>query len=134
MSERTTTRGACLCGAVTLELTTDAGTVMVHCHCAMCRKTAGGSFATWIDVPAADARINGELRAFRSSPDVARSFCAGCGTAVSWQRDGEPIITIHAGLVDGDPGCRPRAHIWTEHKAPWVTITDGLPAYPRSRF
>ena len=41
------TRGVCLCGTVQYEI---AGPfqMMMHCHCSMCRKHHGGSFATFV--------------------------------------------------------------------------------------
>lgn len=34
------------------------------------------------------------------------------------------------GSLDGDPGHRPRAHIFVDSKAPWDRITDDLPQHP----
>jgi hypothetical protein len=36
---------------------------------------------------------------------------------------------VAAGTLDGDPGVRPREHIFVGSKAPWHEITDALPQY-----
>jgi hypothetical protein len=42
------------------------------------------------------------------------------------------LVNIPAGGLDGDPGVRPALHIYTAYKAPWFTITDGLPQFEES--
>jgi RimJ/RimL family protein N-acetyltransferase len=34
---------------------------------------------------------------------------------------------IPAGLLHGDPGTKPERHIFVEHEAPWMPLTDSLP-------
>ena len=38
---------------------------------------------------------------------------------------GEVVV----GTLDGDPGMRPREHIFVGSKAPWYAIADRLPQY-----
>jgi hypothetical protein len=40
-----------------------------------------------------------------------------------------PYVVIPMGGVEGDPGGRPRAHIFVDSKAPWFEIADDLPQY-----
>src|SRR5690606_39341635 len=49
------TRGACLCGSVRYEFVEPLAAI-VHCHCSMCRKHHGASFATWAVGPAGALR------------------------------------------------------------------------------
>src|SRR5438309_11769258 len=102
--------GSCLCREVRLEIAASSQTWMEHCHCSMCRKAHGASFVTWIDVPRGAFRwLAGEasLGRYRSSADVERLFCARCGSGLVGQRDGAPELSVAAGVLDGDPGCRP---------------------------
>jgi len=39
------------------------------------------------------------------------------------------IVLVPGGALDQDPGVRPQAHIFVASKAPWATITDGLPQF-----
>jgi hypothetical protein len=38
-------------------------------------------------------------------------------------------MSVPAGLLEGDPGVRPKLHVFTSSRAPWWEITDGLPQY-----
>lgn len=50
---------------------------------------------------------------------------------------GSPLASMHSGVVgevvvgtvDGDPGARPREHIFVGSKASWHQITDSLPQH-----
>jgi hypothetical protein len=131
------TKGSCLCGQVRFEIATTPETYMEHCHCSMCRKAHGASFVTWIDVPTGDFALlsgEGDVARFRSSPDWTRAFCRHCGSSLFGQRDGSPWISIAAGVLDGDPGCRPSVHIFVASRAPWVTPEAGLPQYDERRL
>jgi len=131
-------QGSCLCGAIAW---TASGPfeLMAHCHCSMCRKAHGASFATAVGAPLANFRFDrGVDRVIRyeSSQRTARNFCTRCGSVVpsvpNGPSEGERIF-LPAGCLDDDPGVRPIAHIFTASKAPWHEINDALPrfaAYP----
>jgi hypothetical protein len=38
-------------------------------------------------------------------------------------------MSVPAGLLEGDPGVRPRLHVFASSRAPWWEITDDLPQY-----
>jgi hypothetical protein len=38
---------------------------------------------------------------------------------------------VPAGLLESDPGVRPRLHVFTSSKAPWWEINDKLPQHAR---
>jgi hypothetical protein len=122
--------GSCLCGAVRYEIT-GSFEAAGHCHCPMCRKSHGAAFATWAFVDPHQFRwTSGEefLERYASSPGRERCFCRKCGS---------PLVSTHSGqitevvleTVDGDPGVRPREHIFVGVRAPWYEITDTLPQY-----
>jgi hypothetical protein len=129
---------SCLCGAVRFQVRTSEASAMEHCHCGMCRKAHGASFVTWIDVPRAALRLERGadlLRRYRSSADAERIFCGECGASLLWQRDGADQVSLAAGILDGDPGCRPAAHIYVGSRAAWVEpgAPDQLPQYAAGR-
>lgn len=123
-------RGSCLCGGVKYELRGQP-MGMYHCHCGTCRKANGASNATNVFFPrAAFTIVEGEalLSKYESSPDKHRYFCSRCGSPVySHAQKTAGMVSIRAGLLDGDPGVRPQAHVFVASKAPWTTIADGLP-------
>ena len=123
-------RGSCLCGKVKYQL---RGTpaAMYYCHCGMCRKATGSSFATNIVVRAKDfTLVSGDevLGAFESSPNFRRHFCKACGSPIYSQREStNHILSVRCGTLDADPVVRPTVHAYVASKAPWVQIRDDLP-------
>ena len=125
-----TIKGSCLCGAVTYEIDGEFQFVG-NCHCSICRKSHGAAFATWGIIDPEDFRwLSGEnfVQGYESSPGRKRTFCKICGS---------PLVSTHSdqvgevvfGTVDGDPGTRPREHIFVGSKASWHEITDSLPQF-----
>jgi hypothetical protein len=73
----------------------------------------------------------GSLAVHRSSERVERSFCAICGTALTYRHGARPDhIDVTLVSLDDPALTAPEAHIWTSHKLPWVTLNDGLPQFP----
>jgi hypothetical protein len=126
-------RGSCLCGKVAYELRGVPQT-MYYCHCGMCRKATGSSFATNMLARSDDFVIltgRAVLKSYESSPDEYRHFCSECGSPVYGEAAVRPgIVSIRCGTLDADPGLHPVAHIYTASKSPWFTIADHLPQYP----
>ena len=125
-------QGSCLCGKIRYEVR-GRPLLMYYCHCIMCRKATGTSFATNMQVREEDFSIlSGQdvLKAYRSSPDELRHFCTECGSPVfSEAEHRRGILSIRCGLLDGDPGVRPTHHLYVDFKAPWDVILDGLPEF-----
>ncbi len=122
--------GHCLCRRVTYEVAGKLGPV-TYCHCESCRRAQGGPY-----VVAAPARRKyfrlltsaDAITEYESSPGKYRGFCRFCGSPVWSRRDDAPdVVRLRLGLVDGDPGRRPAAHVWVSDGAPWFTISDDLP-------
>lgn len=125
-----TINGSCTCGTVRYEV---AGPfeVVGNCHCSICRKSHGAAFATWgIIQPHQFRWVAGEdcVQHYESSPGKTRCFCRKCGSPLAGAHAGG-IGEVVMGTVDGDPGCRPREHIFVGSKAAWHDITDPLPQH-----
>jgi hypothetical protein len=125
--------GNCLCGAVRYEV---AGPVhdVHHCHCSMCRRAHGAAFSTFARLMAGDFRIvagTEQVRRYRSSAPIERTFCAICGTRLTVRFDGMPdTVWVSHTTFAADPGIRPGVHMFVGSKADWDEIADGLPQYP----
>ena len=125
--------GSCLCGDTTWELDGDL-TMLVNCHCSICRKVHGAAFATFVAVAEDDFRwTSGEekIRYYASSDKGKRPFCPRCGSAVATIMDGAALVP--AGNLDGDIHRPLDSHIFVDSKACWFDITDDAPqfeAYP----
>lgn len=125
-------RGSCLCGAVSYEVA-GAFQFIGHCHCSMCRKSHGAAFATWGMVSPDQFRWTSGaefVEGYPSSPGRERCFCRKCGSPLASTHDGK-VTEVAVGTVDGDPGARPREHIFVGSRAPWYEIADALPQHPR---
>jgi hypothetical protein len=122
--------GSCLCGAIRYEIASqlvDAG----NCHCSMCRKAHGAAFATYASVDPNEFRwTSGEgfVSYYECSPKASRMFCSVCGSTLGGTEEGQ-INSVTLGTVEGDPGVRPRSHIFVGSKAPWHEISDTLPQF-----
>jgi hypothetical protein len=65
-------------------------------------------------------------------PDAERftqTFCRECGSPMPRVFPNRPYAVIPMGSVEGEPGSRPREHIFVGSKAPWFEITDSLPQH-----
>jgi len=125
-------KGSCACGGVRFEF--EAALAMTYCHCANCRKLTGASFATYVHVEQPKFRwLAGEdlINRYESAPGSFRAFCRICSSLVPGQAPHLPTVSVPAGLLDDDPGVRPRLHVFTASKAPWWEITDDLPQHAK---
>src|SRR6266702_3898762 len=81
--------GGCLCGAVRYRAT-GKPIAQSLCHCRTCRLASGAPSVAWVVFPSSGfAIIAGEPATFHSSPGVVRTFCATCGTPLTYQRTSE---------------------------------------------
>ncbi|MCB1333621.1 MAG: GFA family protein [Roseivivax sp.] len=117
--------GSCLCGAVTYQVTGEAGRPAA-CHCTQCRKQSGHYWASgWCKD--SDIAIAGEVRWFAASDTAKRGFCPTCGSFLFWKAHAEPWISFSMGSLDGQTGLPLREHIFTRHKGDYYEIADGVP-------
>jgi hypothetical protein len=131
----TSVRGTCLCGAVAFTIAPPYRW-FAHCHCSMCRKHHGSLFGTSLGV--AQARFcwfegTSEIVHYRATAAFERPFCSRCGSTVPGASEEENYWNVPAGLLDADPGERPRSNIFVASRSPLTALDDELPrhdAYP----
>jgi hypothetical protein len=123
--------GGCLCGAVRYEV---AGPVehLCFCHCVSCRRSAGATPVAWGTVDASRFRVlEGSLASIQSSPPVVRSFCAACGTLVTYTHTARPShVDFTLASLDEPAALAPIRHIWVSDRVNWTPLADGLPQFP----
>lgn len=127
---REATTGRCLCGAVSFIVEGDPRWV-AHCHCESCRRSAGSAVATFVGFRRSQLRyLTGEPRTYESSPGVRRSFCAECGTPLSYAADrfGDEIHLYLCTLDDPDD-FPAEVHVHHGERVAWFEIHDALPRY-----
>ena len=125
--------GGCLCGAVRYRVRGEP-VARTLCHCASCRRAAAAPSVAWAIYRREDFElVAGAPKEFRSSPHVARGFCAECGTPLTYRSDRRPdTMDVTTVSLDAPDAFAPEREIWTEEKLAWETLNPALPRYPRS--
>jgi hypothetical protein len=103
----------------------------LNCHCSQCRRVTGAAFKPFAGVARTCVRVTQGEDALlvMGTAENNNTHCARCGSLLfSAVRDGA-FAHVALGTVEGDPGIRPRAHIFVGSKAPWFEITDLLPQF-----
>ena len=125
-------KGECLCGEISYEYRGKTGN-LVHCHCSRCRKWHGAAFRSRMVVKANGYRIiQGKeyLKQYQATPNVIKTFCGNCGSSLATiypLRDNSIGLPI-AGC-EGELDSYQEFHIFTDYKASWWEISDGLPQH-----
>jgi hypothetical protein len=129
-----TSDGGCICGAIRYR-TTGQPTNSMICHCRTCRRVAASPVVAWVTFPVARYQIvQGTPSLFRSSPHVLRTFCAACGSPLTYEHsDSSGFIDITTCSFDVPDAFPPTHHSWLSHDVAWVKFGDGLPAYQQSK-
>jgi hypothetical protein len=125
-----TLAGKCFCGAVHYAVA-DQFAYAANCHCSNCRRSTGSAFKPFAGIPREKLAVTkGEDHRMIFGDETGHdAHCRRCGSLLySVVRDGAWVHVAMGTLVD-DPSIRPTAHIFVGSKAPWFTITDGLPQY-----
>ena len=123
--------GSCLCGDIAWQVDGPLTSIM-HCHCSMCRKFHGSTYASFAMADPKDFQwIRGEDKAaeFASSDAVTREYCPRCGSAVASTPEGAPFAFMPLGNVAEDPDASSSTHIFVDSKAPWCQVPDGVTAH-----
>lgn len=125
------TKGNCLCGEVSYEITDNIG-VFQYCHCSRCRKVTGSAFASNLFTkPDKFSWLKGEEFVGNYSPEDTKyfstAFCKQCGSSLPWfSKNGQTVI-IPAGTLESHPGITPIQNIFCGSKADWYTPPSDLP-------
>jgi hypothetical protein len=121
-------QGGCLCGAVRYTVS-DAFRYALNCHCSQCRRATGSAFKAFAGIERSKLHVaqGGDGLLIFGDPTTHDARCGACGSLLySIVRDGA-YAHVTLGTLTDSPTLRPSAHIFVESKAPWYTITDGLP-------
>lgn len=125
--------GTCQCGGIRFEI--EKVTALTNCHCSICRKTTGASFGTFAHVRSERFRlVSGQdlmNDGYERMPGHSRSFCSRCGSPAPKFIEATGMVSVPAGLLDGDPGVRPPMHVFTSSKVPWIELNDDLEKFEK---
>jgi hypothetical protein len=131
---------SCHCRAVRFSLEAHSPVPFMHCHCSVCRKTAGaGGYAINLGGDAATLKVRGRkhLRIYHallrepgrraSRSPAARHFCAECGSPLwLWDPRWPELVHPHASAID-TPLPKPREVVEAalDFAAPWIDVPRG---------
>ena len=128
--DQETSVGACVCGAVRLEIDVPAVWAW-HDHSAASRHAQGGAYATYVGSWKSRFRIlAGEEHITRYQDEAlgtTRSFCARCGTPLMYERPRAPkMVNIPRALFARRTGREPRYHMFLQEAADWTYMGETL--------
>jgi hypothetical protein len=115
--------GGCQCGAVRF----CAGSIgrPSICHCRMCQKALGNFYGPFVTAHNVEW-TRGRPKYFASSNKARRSFCADCGTPLTYESDGGDVELV-IGAFDNPTLVAPVIQV---NPADKLSFVDGLPNLP----
>lgn len=120
--------GGCMCGALTYRADAEPINVRV-CHCTICQRATGTSFFARILVPLEAVQISGPIHWYNSSTELARGFCARCGSTLFSKRESNGVIGLGFGSLDNPNDFDPEEHIWVSEQQKWLHFADEVPTH-----
>lgn len=126
--------GGCRCGAARYTIALERMPRTYACHCTLCQRASGSSFAHQMPVPEAALSVTGALRTAvvaSASGAVSTGYhCAACvGRLYSTNSRWPGTAIVRAGTVDGSEQLTPALHIFTSTKQPWIVLPEDVPAF-----
>lgn len=125
-------KGACLCGAIRVEITGSISDI-IHCHCSLCRKNSGTAFATNGFINTREFKVldsGNKLGFYEFKAGKKRHFCSVCASPIfSSNADNPAKLRIRLGLLDSAITERPVSHNFVSSKANWEDLDAQLPRY-----
>jgi hypothetical protein len=127
--------GGCACGKVRYRMR--GAPMFVHCcHCKDCQRQTGTAFVlnALIETDRIDV-LSGDPPAYAMPTDSGRPHtvfrCPDCGTAVWSEYGGLKVLRfVRVGTLDDPQALPPDVHIYIRSKLPWITLPEGVPAFP----
>jgi hypothetical protein len=126
MSQDTTYKGSCFCGAVELSVS-GAPAGMGYCHCESCRKWSAGpinAFSLW---PKDSVRVTkgaDMIGTYNKSPQSGRKWCKSCGGHLMTEHPHWGLIDVYAATIPTFPF---KAGLHANYQESVLPIKDGLP-------
>lgn len=126
--------GAYPCGCVRYR-DASAPLAVTHCYCSICRRASGAAFVTWVAFAADSFAIaEGSTTVFRATDKAERTFCATCGTPLTFRHIESPRqIDVSPGSLDEPDAVWPKDRVWASSALAWLAIDDGSPRHPGER-
>jgi hypothetical protein len=130
-------KGGCLCRAVRYTLKSEPRAIAI-CHCTHCQKQSGSLFSFNLVIREADYEQSGETAIYQDKGDsgqpVYRHYCGNCGSPLFATTALAPgKVVVKAGTLDSLDGLEPKAEIYTDHAAQWLTPVAGAARFAQNQ-
>ena len=126
MSNETTYRGSCFCGAVELRVTGDP-VAMGYCHCGSCRQWSAGpinGFTLWKPSAVQVTKGADQIGSYNKTPQSARKWCRICGGHLLTEHPPWELTDVYAATIPAFP-FKPGLHVHYQESV--LRVRDGLP-------
>ena len=125
--------GSCHCGRVTWQAELPQ-TIILNCHCNMCRQLSGADYSSWVVVPTEKYQVTEGadlIKQYQATPKFSKSFCSLCGSTVSCvNNDKFPDHTYVArGNILDQFEFPADIQVYTADKASWSKLNEDIPNY-----
>lgn len=127
-----TAEGGCFCSAVRYRII-GPPLLSIICHCNTCRRTSSAPSVGWLTVNRGCFELLGDPpQQFTSSPGVERTFCAKCGSPITYVSTDDPdTVDITTLSLDHPELFPPSREMWLEHRVQWESSNKSLRQYLR---
>jgi len=126
MSDNTTHKTSCFCGAVEFEVSgTSAG--MGYCHCADCRHWSAGpvnAFTLWPPDAVKVTKGADQVGTYAKTENSHRKWCKTCGGHLFSDHPGMGLYDVYAAMLP-ELDFKPALHVFYGETV--LPIKDGLP-------
>lgn len=121
-------QGGCLCGATRYQIN-DGPVSTAICHCRSCQRAAGAQSVAWAIFPSESFCWQGDAPAqFNSSKGLTRTFCATCGTTLTYQSS-DRSIDVTLATLNIPERVAPTKEVWLSHRISWNSVDSSLSGF-----
>jgi hypothetical protein len=105
------------------------------CHCLSCRRSAAAPVVAWVTFPKEALRFTrAQPSVFHSSAPVRRTFCAFCGTPLTYENAARALeIDVTTCSLDDPQAFAPTYHAFVHDDLSWVRFGDNLEQFLQSK-
>jgi hypothetical protein len=126
MSESSTYKGKCFCGAVEIAVTGEP-VGMGYCHCSSCRSWSAGpvnSFMLWKQDTVKVSKGADQVGTFNKTDNSFRKWCKSCGGHLLTEHPRWGLIDVYAATIPDFPF---HAGVHVNYQETVLPMRDGLP-------
>jgi hypothetical protein len=112
--------GGCQCGAVRYRLDAPPREANI-CHCRMCQKALASPFGAFATLPRDKLMFtHGAPKLYQSSAIAERSFCADCGTPLTYSGVNSHTVSVTICSLDDPNAVAPQSQLDADNAVAWL--------------